>query len=138
MVYQAFMPCALEGLMMTLDALANSRMCCVAPPSGEQQEHRHADSLGDLYRALERASLSPLGDPRLATRLDYKRSFVRRCNDPLLNEKLHRLRILQSTLKVGHQSNLFRAATPQHANVWPSVCLKGNQTDCLSVCPKVT
>ncbi|XP_063062417.1 connector enhancer of kinase suppressor of ras 2 [Engraulis encrasicolus] len=72
---------------------------CLDNPNGEQLEHRHADSLGDLYRALERASLSPLGDPRLSSRLDYKRSFVRRCNDPLLNEKLHRLRILQSSLK---------------------------------------
>uniref|UniRef100_A0AAR2JK16 Connector enhancer of kinase suppressor of Ras 2b n=1 Tax=Pygocentrus nattereri TaxID=42514 RepID=A0AAR2JK16_PYGNA len=60
---------------------------------------QHQDSLGDLYRALERASLSPLGERRLSTRLEYKHSFVRRCNDPLLNDKVHRLRILQSTLK---------------------------------------
>ncbi|KAG5268075.1 hypothetical protein AALO_G00207960 [Alosa alosa] len=81
------------------DPLRRELARCLDNPNGEQLEHRHADSLGDLYRALERASLSPLGDPRLSTRLDYKRSFVRRCNDPLLNEKLHRLRILQSTLK---------------------------------------
>uniref|UniRef100_A0A8C9SFA3 Connector enhancer of kinase suppressor of Ras 2 n=1 Tax=Scleropages formosus TaxID=113540 RepID=A0A8C9SFA3_SCLFO len=60
---------------------------------------KQVDSLRDLYRALERASLSPLGEHRPSSRLEYKRSFVRRCNDPLLNEKLHRLRILQSTLK---------------------------------------
>uniref|UniRef100_A0A8B9KWI4 Connector enhancer of kinase suppressor of Ras 2a n=1 Tax=Astyanax mexicanus TaxID=7994 RepID=A0A8B9KWI4_ASTMX len=69
--------------------------------SGEQDRERrgHADSLGDLYRALERTSLSLLGERRLSTRLEYKHSFVRRCNDPLLNDKVHRLRILQSTLK---------------------------------------
>uniref|UniRef100_A0A8C8MIM5 Connector enhancer of kinase suppressor of Ras 2b n=1 Tax=Oncorhynchus tshawytscha TaxID=74940 RepID=A0A8C8MIM5_ONCTS len=55
-----------------------------------------ADSLGDLYRALERANLSSMGDHRPSARLEYKRSFVRRVNDPLLSEKLHRLRILQS------------------------------------------
>lgn len=66
----------------------------------EHERQHHADSLGDLYRALERASVSPLGDPRLSTHLEYKHSFVRRCNDPLLNDKVHRLRILQSTLKV--------------------------------------
>ncbi|GAA6077058.1 connector enhancer of kinase suppressor of ras 2 isoform X1, partial [Tachysurus ichikawai] len=65
----------------------------------EHERQHHADSLGDLYRALERASVSPLGDPRLSTHLEYKHSFVRRCNDPLLNDKVHRLRILQSTLK---------------------------------------
>lgn len=59
-----------------------------------------ADSLGDLYRALEQTSLSTSADHRSAGRLEYKRSFVRRVNDPLLNDKLHRLRILHSSLKV--------------------------------------
>ncbi|XP_067348480.1 connector enhancer of kinase suppressor of ras 2-like isoform X2 [Channa argus] len=58
-----------------------------------------SDSLGDLYRALEQTSLSSSGDHRSANRLEYKRSFVRRVNDPLLNDKLHRLRILHSSLK---------------------------------------
>uniref|UniRef100_A0A672ST31 Connector enhancer of kinase suppressor of Ras 2 n=1 Tax=Sinocyclocheilus grahami TaxID=75366 RepID=A0A672ST31_SINGR len=73
-----------------------------SPPSvGPEWERRHqADSLGDLYRALERTSLSPVNEHRSSSRLEYKRSFVRRCNDPLLNEKLHRLRILQNSFKV--------------------------------------
>nr|XP_033804405.1 connector enhancer of kinase suppressor of ras 2 isoform X3 [Geotrypetes seraphini] len=62
-------------------------------------EEKPADSLQDLYRALERASLSPLGDHRLSTKLEYKKSFISRCSDPVVNEKLHRLRILKSTLK---------------------------------------
>lgn len=73
----------------------------MAPPTGgERESHGQADSLGDLYRALERASLSPIGEHRLSTRLEYKHLFIRRCNDPQLNDKLHHLRILQSTLKV--------------------------------------
>lgn len=59
-----------------------------------------ADSLGDLYRALEQTSLASSADHRSTSRLEYKRSFVRRVNDPLLNDKLHRLRILNSSLKV--------------------------------------
>ncbi|XP_028838728.1 connector enhancer of kinase suppressor of ras 2 isoform X3 [Denticeps clupeoides] len=65
----------------------------------ERERRQQADSLGDLYRALERASLAPLGEHRPPTRLEYKRSFIRRPNDPLLNEKLHRLRRLHSSLK---------------------------------------
>ncbi|XP_029925332.1 connector enhancer of kinase suppressor of ras 2-like isoform X2 [Myripristis murdjan] len=65
----------------------------------ERDRRLQADSLGDLYRALERTSLSTMEDHRPATRLEYKRSFVRRVNDPLLSEKLHRLRILHNTLK---------------------------------------
>uniref|UniRef100_A0A4W5LSD0 Connector enhancer of kinase suppressor of Ras 2 n=1 Tax=Hucho hucho TaxID=62062 RepID=A0A4W5LSD0_9TELE len=64
----------------------------------EREGRPQADSLGDLYRALERANLSSIGDHRPSSRLEYKRSFVRRVNDPLLSEKLHRLRILQSTM----------------------------------------
>ncbi|KAI1891257.1 hypothetical protein AGOR_G00141910 [Albula goreensis] len=69
------------------------------PDTGVEGEEQQGDSLRDLYRALERASLSPMGGRRLCTKLEYKRSFIRRCNDPQLNEKLHRLRILQSMLK---------------------------------------
>ncbi|XP_024121843.1 connector enhancer of kinase suppressor of ras 2 isoform X1 [Oryzias melastigma] len=57
------------------------------------------DSMLDLYRALEQTSLSSSADHRSGNRLEYKRSFVRRVNDPLLNDKLHRLRVLQSSLK---------------------------------------
>uniref|UniRef100_A0AAY4AAB7 Connector enhancer of kinase suppressor of ras 2 n=1 Tax=Denticeps clupeoides TaxID=299321 RepID=A0AAY4AAB7_9TELE len=72
-----------------------------------QERRQQADSLGDLYRALERASLAPLGEHRPPTRLEYKRSFIRRPNDPLLNEKLHRLRRLHSSLKVAFRADPF-------------------------------
>uniref|UniRef100_A0A669F024 Connector enhancer of kinase suppressor of Ras 2 n=1 Tax=Oreochromis niloticus TaxID=8128 RepID=A0A669F024_ORENI len=63
----------------------------------EKADTKQTDSLVDLYRALEQTNLS---DHRPANRLEYKRSFVRRVNDPLLNDKLHRLRILHSSLNV--------------------------------------
>ncbi|XP_005074305.1 connector enhancer of kinase suppressor of ras 2 isoform X3 [Mesocricetus auratus] len=65
----------------------------------ENQEEKLGDSLQDLYRALEEASLSPIGEHRISTKMEYKLSFMKRCNDPVMNEKLHRLRILRSTLK---------------------------------------
>ncbi|XP_059576840.1 connector enhancer of kinase suppressor of ras 2 isoform X4 [Alligator mississippiensis] len=65
----------------------------------ESVEEKPADSLQDLYRALEQASLSPLGERRISTKLEFKKSFIKRCSDPVVNEKLHQLRILKSTLK---------------------------------------
>ncbi|XP_045852282.1 connector enhancer of kinase suppressor of ras 2 isoform X3 [Meles meles] len=65
----------------------------------ESREEKLGDSLQDLYRALEQASLSPLGEHRISTKMEYKLSFIKRCNDPVMNDKLHRLRILKSTLK---------------------------------------
>ncbi|KAM9171286.1 connector enhancer of kinase suppressor of ras 2 isoform 3-T3 [Pangshura tecta] len=65
----------------------------------ETVEEKPADSLQDLFRALEQASLSPLGEYRISSKLEYKKFFIKRCSDPVVNEKLHQLRILKSTLK---------------------------------------
>ncbi|XP_066476583.1 connector enhancer of kinase suppressor of ras 2 isoform X4 [Tiliqua scincoides] len=75
----------------------------IAPENQEDKtetvEEKPADSLQDLYRSLELASLSPLGDRQISTTVEYKKSFIKRCSDPVVNEKLHQLRILKSTLK---------------------------------------
>ncbi|XP_034971371.1 connector enhancer of kinase suppressor of ras 2 isoform X2 [Zootoca vivipara] len=75
----------------------------MAPENQEDEtetiEEKPADSLQDLYRSLELASLSPLGDQQISTKMEYKRFFIKRCSDPVVNEKLHQLRILKSTLK---------------------------------------
>ncbi|XP_054976801.1 connector enhancer of kinase suppressor of ras 2 isoform X3 [Sorex araneus] len=71
----------------------------IGDKSESREERELGNSLQDLYRALEQASLSPLGEHRISTKMEYKLSFIKRCNDPVMNEKLHRLRILKSTLK---------------------------------------
>ena len=58
------------------------------------------DGLEQLYRALEQANVSALGDPRPCSRQELRRCFTQRCRDPLLNDRLHRVRALRSTLKV--------------------------------------
>ncbi|CAL8364852.1 unnamed protein product [Lota lota] len=90
---------AAAGSMAEQGEPQHYRMDRPAHGDGERERRLQADSLGDLYRALEQASLSPGVDPRPGARLEYKRSFVRRTNDPLLSEKLHRLRMLHSSLK---------------------------------------
>lgn len=59
-------------------------------------------SLGDLFRACEQGGVCPLGRGSEAKgQSEFRQSFLRRAADPQLNERLHRLRILTSTLKVG-------------------------------------
>ncbi|XP_072370173.1 connector enhancer of kinase suppressor of ras 2 isoform X3 [Scyliorhinus torazame] len=65
----------------------------------EPTPEKIGDSLQDLYKALENASVSPLGEHRLSTKQEFKKSFVKRCDNPVINEKLHKLRILKSTIK---------------------------------------
>ncbi|XP_058390098.1 interactor protein for cytohesin exchange factors 1 isoform X2 [Diceros bicornis minor] len=57
------------------------------------------DEMEKLYKSLEQASLSPLGDRRPSTRKELRKSFVKRCKNPSINEKLHKIRTLNSTLK---------------------------------------
>uniref|UniRef100_A0AAR2KR56 Uncharacterized protein n=1 Tax=Pygocentrus nattereri TaxID=42514 RepID=A0AAR2KR56_PYGNA len=62
-------------------------------------EAQQMDPLEELYRSLEQASVSAFGHQRPSTRQEFRRSFVKRCNDPATNERLHRIRALRSTLK---------------------------------------
>lgn len=57
-----------------------------------------------LYKSLEQASLSPIGDRRLSTKKELRKSFIKRSKNPSINEKLHKIRMLNSTLKVRLQS----------------------------------
>ncbi|XP_030205203.1 connector enhancer of kinase suppressor of ras 2 isoform X1 [Gadus morhua] len=57
-------------------------------------------SLGDLFRACEQGGVCPLGrGSEVRGQSEFRQSFLRRAADPQLNDQLHRLRILTSTLK---------------------------------------
>ncbi|XP_072301524.1 connector enhancer of kinase suppressor of ras 2 [Eucyclogobius newberryi] len=76
----------------------------LAPPQREEP-HSHnggseGASLGDLFRACEQGGVCPLGRGSEGRgQSEFRQSFLRRADDPQLNERLHRLRILTSTLK---------------------------------------
>ncbi|TNM96447.1 hypothetical protein fugu_016108 [Takifugu bimaculatus] len=76
----------------------------LAPPTKEEQQPRNGGSegasLGDLFRACEQGGVCPLGRGLEGRgQSEFRQSFLRRADDPQLNERLHRLRILTSTLK---------------------------------------
>ncbi|CAH2220636.1 connector enhancer of kinase suppressor of ras 2 isoform X1 [Pelobates cultripes] len=115
-------------------------------------DEKQADSLQDLYRALEQASLSPLGEQRLSTKVEYKKSFIKRCSDPVVNEKLHRLRILKSTLKAKEgevaiinkilektdlTSKDFQEWKQLYLDLFQDICPNNNLKDCESASSEV-
>ncbi|XP_020658431.3 interactor protein for cytohesin exchange factors 1 isoform X2 [Pogona vitticeps] len=57
------------------------------------------DEMEKLYKSLEQASLSPMGDRRPSTKKELRKSFIKRSKNPSVNEKLHKIRALNSTLK---------------------------------------
>ncbi|XP_034069899.1 connector enhancer of kinase suppressor of ras 2 isoform X1 [Gymnodraco acuticeps] len=87
----------------TLPRDSNLHTLLTPPAKEEQQTHNSGSegaSLGDLFRACEQGGVCPLGrgsDSRGQS--ECRQSFLRRAADPQLNERLHRLRILTSTLK---------------------------------------
>lgn len=70
-------------------------------PSGEDLEC--------LMRCLKQGGVSLMGRQQVLTREQYRTSFIRRSKNPLINAKVHAVRALQSTLKVG----AFGPLTPQ-------------------------
>ncbi|XP_047677393.1 connector enhancer of kinase suppressor of ras 3-like isoform X2 [Tachysurus fulvidraco] len=62
-------------------------------------EESTSDEMEKLYRDLKRASLSPLGERRPSSKREFRASFIKRCKNHKVNDKLHLVRALNSTLK---------------------------------------
>uniref|UniRef100_A0A8C1PUG7 Cnksr family member 3 n=1 Tax=Cyprinus carpio TaxID=7962 RepID=A0A8C1PUG7_CYPCA len=58
-----------------------------------------SDEMEMLYLHLKQVSLSPTGALQPTTKHDFRSSFIRRCKNESINEKLHLIRALNSTLK---------------------------------------
>ncbi|XP_051954589.1 interactor protein for cytohesin exchange factors 1 [Xyrauchen texanus] len=58
-----------------------------------------SDEMEMLYLHLKQVSLSPIGALQPTTKRDFRSSFIRRCKDESINDKLHLIRTLNSTLK---------------------------------------
>ncbi|XP_066532910.1 connector enhancer of kinase suppressor of ras 3 [Hoplias malabaricus] len=73
------------------------------PPCRLQGYHGNerppSDELEMLYLDLKNASLTPCGSLQPLSKRDYRSSFIRRCKNDIINEKLHLVRALNSTLK---------------------------------------
>ncbi|XP_029002229.1 connector enhancer of kinase suppressor of ras 2 isoform X1 [Betta splendens] len=106
MAMQRLIPMATQGgkpRSFTLPRDSNLHALLAPPAKDEHQPHNGGSegaSLGDLFRACEQGGVCPLGRGSEARgQSEFRQSFLRRAADPQLNERLHRLRILTSTLK---------------------------------------
>lgn len=60
----------------------------------------NSDEMEKLYIHLKEASLSPTGQRKPSTKREFRASFIKRCKNQSVNDKLHLIRTLNSTLKV--------------------------------------
>ncbi|XP_040055056.2 connector enhancer of kinase suppressor of ras 3 [Gasterosteus aculeatus] len=101
-----------------------------------------SDEMEKLYIHLKEASLSPLGDRKPSTKREFRASFVKRCKNHAVNDKLHFIRTLNSTLKSkeadlqaidhllsepGLTSGMFREWKDNNVPLVQDICLKLDQ-----------
>lgn len=58
------------------------------------------DEMGVMMNSIKEGGVSLTGEEQPFTHDHFRRSFIKRCKNPVINEKVHTLRTLQSTLKV--------------------------------------
>uniref|UniRef100_A0A673FYV9 PH domain-containing protein n=1 Tax=Sinocyclocheilus rhinocerous TaxID=307959 RepID=A0A673FYV9_9TELE len=67
--------------------------------STDTRQERTDDEMERLYLHLKRASLSPTGERKPSSKWELRASFIKRSKNQTLNEKIHLIRTLNSTLK---------------------------------------
>ncbi|XP_044023948.1 interactor protein for cytohesin exchange factors 1 isoform X2 [Siniperca chuatsi] len=91
----------------SLEMGSNKESCAVEGEaqrvvSGAEEEGVHgnsSDEMEKLYIHLKKASLSPIGDRKPSTKREFRASFIKRCKNQTVNDRLHIIRTLNSTLK---------------------------------------
>ncbi|KAJ7304308.1 hypothetical protein JRQ81_011854 [Phrynocephalus forsythii] len=135
-------------------ALGSKEGRSAAPPSPTGDAD--GDDLESLMKCLQQGGVSLIGKQQVFTREYYRKSFVKRNKNPEINEKIHLVRALQSTLKAKTAelqlldillddsqltSEKFRQWKEQHQELYQEIQAwwakkvsqeNGARTDCLS------
>ncbi|KAM6912723.1 connector enhancer of kinase suppressor of ras 3-like [Xenentodon cancila] len=105
-----------------------------------------SDEMEKLYIHLKEASLSPIGDRKPSTKREFRASFIKRCKNQTVNDKLHLIRALNSTLKSKETdlqaidqvlsdpqltSDKFRAWKEANALLVHEICIRDDQQGAL-------
>uniref|UniRef100_A0A087XE03 Connector enhancer of kinase suppressor of ras 3 n=1 Tax=Poecilia formosa TaxID=48698 RepID=A0A087XE03_POEFO len=96
--FPAFMCFSLK-LMSTLKPPWTCHTYVMQPSPLAGNRGSSSDEMEKLYIHLKEASLSPIGDRKPSTKREFRASFVKRCKNQTVNDKLHHIRALNSTLK---------------------------------------
>lgn len=78
--------------------------------------------MDEMFHSLKKGGVSLIGQNQPTTHDQLRKSFIKRNKNPVINEKIHTLRALQSTLKVRHA---FTPHTHTHTLLTPHYLLLG-------------
>ncbi|XP_035608606.1 CNK3/IPCEF1 fusion protein isoform X3 [Oncorhynchus keta] len=94
------LPRARKGKDKGKDKEKKDKMHAPGPPTGRSRSPgAPEDEMGVLFHRLNEGGVSLIGSDKLTTHDHFRKSFIRRNKNPVINEKAHTLRVLQSTLK---------------------------------------
>ncbi|XP_068194198.1 connector enhancer of kinase suppressor of ras 1 isoform X2 [Antennarius striatus] len=68
-------------------------------PGGSKVAGGPVDEMGMMLNNIKEGGVSLIGHDQPFTHDHFRKSFIKRCKNPIINEKVHTLRALQSTLK---------------------------------------
>ncbi|XP_043940752.1 connector enhancer of kinase suppressor of ras 1-like [Protopterus annectens] len=74
---------------------ANKETVSAKPQSADLPE----DDMEKILKELHQGGVTLIGKPKSFTREHYRSSFIKRNKNPVINEKIHKIRTLKSTLK---------------------------------------
>ncbi|XP_042181498.1 connector enhancer of kinase suppressor of ras 1 isoform X1 [Oncorhynchus tshawytscha] len=94
------LPRARKGKDKGKDKEKKDKMHVPGPSTGRSRSPgAPEDEMGVLFHRLNEGGVSLIGSDKLTTHDHFRKSFIRRNKNPVINEKAHTLRVLQSTLK---------------------------------------
>ncbi|CAL9687224.1 unnamed protein product [Knipowitschia caucasica] len=70
-----------------------------SPTAGGRKSTGPVDEMGQMLNNIKEGGVSLMGQKQPFTHDHFRRSFIKRCKNPVINEKVHTLRALHSTLK---------------------------------------
>lgn len=70
-----------------------------SPPAEGGKGTGPVDEMGEMLNNIKEGGVSLTGQEQPFTYHHFRRSFIKRCKNPVINEKVHTLRTLHSTLK---------------------------------------
>ncbi|XP_028293367.1 connector enhancer of kinase suppressor of ras 3 isoform X2 [Gouania willdenowi] len=129
---------------VAIETVSNvQRLTAEGEERGREVDHgKGSDEMERLYIHLKEASLSPIGDRKPSTKREFRASFIKRCKNQTVNDRLHLIRALNSTLKSKEadlqaieqvlsdpelSSEKFRLWKEANAPLMQEICVKLNQ-----------
>ncbi|KAK7919039.1 hypothetical protein WMY93_010323 [Mugilogobius chulae] len=77
----------------------DKKMPLPSPTAGGSKSTGPVDEMGQMLNNIKEGGVSLIGQEQPFTHDHFRRSFIKRCKNPVINEKVHTLRTLHSTLK---------------------------------------